>query len=255
MTKSLFPWGDIPISENAIFVLIVLSNLLVGFVVVLTLSLIDFDSSFSDQGFSRKEAKGMFLVTYFFFALNYVLMGTKMFTRNISRPRVGSEFRAADMMATEETVEYIGARSMGNFLEQQVAFIVPFWVYGALINYRVAEILGAIWVGLRFLYPFFWGYFGTFNITVEITTQMNYAIIHFFCLEFMFQGFGVEMTREMGDKFYLPFVLLGFFAIVWFGIFLQGIGLLNTSVINSGRERYKSKLAWKEEEANENATA
>merc|ERR550534_79347 len=140
----------------------------------------------------------MMLITFFFFGLNYVLMGTKMQTRNITRPRVDQEFRATDIISTEETVEYIGARSIGNYYEQQVAFIVSFWVYGALINYRVAEILGGIWVGLRYLYPIFWGYFGTFNITVEISTQMNYAIIHFFCLEFFFQGVGFEMTRDMG---------------------------------------------------------
>jgi len=239
MYSTLFPWGDLPITTNGILLLIVLSNVITGIIVVL----VDFDSSFSDDGFGRKEARGMMLVTFFFFALNYVFMGTKIQTRNITRPKVENEFRVVDVVPTEETIEYIGARTMGNFLEQQVAFIVPFWVYGALINYRLAEILGAIWVGIRYMYPLFWGYFGTFNITVEISTQMNYAIIHFFCLEFLFQGFGVELTREVGNEPYFPGILLVSFVFVWFGIFLNGIGTLNTTTIVSGRGRYKTKLA------------
>jgi len=244
MTEKLFPWGDAPITETGILALLALTNLLTGLIVVL----IDFDNAFSDDGFTTKQARGMMLVTFFYFALQYVLMGTKMNTREITRPKVQGEFRSVDAPQTKETIEYIGARSMGNFYEQQVAFIVPFWIYGAMINYRVAEILGAIWVGLRYLYPVCWGYFGTFNITIEIVTQFNYAIIHFFCLEFMFQGFGYEMTREMGSKWWFPFVLLGFIFFVWFGIFLNGIGALNVKVIREGRGRYLTKLAARNQE-------
>lgn len=238
MTEKLFPWGDVPLTQLHIFVCMFFFNALTGVVVVL----LNFDDGWSENGFSQKQAKGMMLVTFFFVVLNFTLMGTKMNTRDVSRPRGPDfEFRPVDVPHVEENCEYIGSRSMGNFLEQQIVFIVPFWIYGALINWRVAEVLGALWVGMRFMYPICYGFFGTFNWTVEIVTQWNYAIVFFFSFEFMFQGFGYEFTRNMGNKWYLPLVELGLSS-VFFILSCGVIGDLFAKVIASGRERYKFKL-------------
>lgn len=198
-----FPWGgNSPFPIGPFIGTFFLSSAMTTAVI----GLHDFDKGFvKENAFDPNNYRGVMLVTGLFIFLNYFMMGVQM---------SGKRSEIENMKLASERIYF-------NLWEQRSMFLFPFWLYAALVNYDIAAKLGLLYVITRFLYFFFYAYYGGFTVLVELATQPNYAVLAHFFTEFILQGFGFNYTEKIGDNKAL--LVLVFFQ-NWFLMVAVGLG-------------------------------
>merc|ERR1712194_835792 len=92
-------------------------------------------------------------------------------------------FKFADMDENQrQTAAFIADRSVINTMEQCIPFFLVLWLHAFFVNPRTSAVLGLVYVVTRYLYPVCYGLYGSFSNMVEISAQMNYAIVMYLYL-------------------------------------------------------------------------
>lgn len=198
-----FPWGDAPVTMSGICGLMIVSALGLG--ILLALSGPSDWETLPYPGGSKYN--GVAVVTCAFFVMWYMFLGNQVgikFTEGLSD----------DVTAAASTA---ASRTVGNTLEQAIPFLFLMWMEAYFVNARTAQLLGWIYVAFRFFYPIGWGYYGQFNLLVEVATQPNYIIIFYYLVAVLCKcGLGSDVHADIDAV--SPWLMLPY---------LLGIGLLS----------------------------
>jgi len=157
-----YPWGDNAFELWSVFAGCALSAVVVGGI----LFGIGPDGAVDDKFPSPKELAPNALVM-----LGYVIV---MFT--FLGNQVAIKFSEGLSQAVTDQASMIAGRGVNNNLEQAVPFLLVFWLHAIFVNPVSSVTLGWTMVACRYLYPFAYGYYGTFNCLIEIPQSSCYCI-------------------------------------------------------------------------------
>lgn len=95
----------------------------------------------------------------------------------------------------------IAERSLYNTIEQMPCFVISMWLHAVFVNPEVSVSLGWLYVFFRFLYGYFYSFYGEMNLTVELATQPNYAVLGWFCLATVVKcSWGTDLHRMLYNQ-------------------------------------------------------
>jgi len=193
--------------------LMVVSALLLGVLLALT--------GTEGAAIPEKALQPVAVVTCAFCLMWYIFLGNQ----------VGIKFTQGLPEDVAATAKNVADRSVGNTMEQAIPFLVLLWLEAIFVNPRIATILGWIYVVFRFLYPVFFGMYGTFTVLVEASTQPNYIIINYFLLTVFFKcACDVDLHAKISATspwLMLPFMLgVGLFTFIVFLLLAKPTTLL-----------------------------
>lgn len=136
----------------------------------------------------------------------------------------------------------IAERSVVNMLEQGFPFLLGLWMHALFVNPRTSVVLGAMYVVFRYLYTIFWGMFGVFNVTIELSTQQNYVVVVYFMVAIVVKFCGHDLHTAVSDvsPVLMILVMLGC-AVLNLMIFMGGGGI-GAHVMQRGVMREKGVL-------------
>lgn len=217
-----YPWGESGFTMPFMFVCIFIAGLVTGGVLV---SLGPENGKVADDFPSPKQVSGVAMVSAAFALVSYVLLGHQ----------IGIKFATDVSPQVSESAKHIAERGVYNNIEQAIPFLILLWLHALFVNTHTSVVLGWIYVGMRYLYPLAYGFYGAFNNLVEFPQQFTYAIIYYFLLAVFYKGAtGSDLHTDVAAK--SPYLILlvtlaGNFMTLF--VYLLG-GQLGTVVIVKG---------------------
>jgi len=117
--------------------------------------------------------EGVVLVTVCYVIMYYWFMGQQVMAK-VLREKQGkfSRYTATDQLWI------FSDRCFLNTVEQSPMFLTLLWLNAIFIDAQTTAKLGAFYLVMRMAFPFFWASKGEWNLNIEISTQSNYLVIH-----------------------------------------------------------------------------
>jgi hypothetical protein len=218
-------WGDSPMPMPGLMLLLVLSAVAIGAL----LAKVGPDGAVAADTYpAPSELQGVAVVTCAWIAVWYIFLGNQ----------INVKF-SSETQEVKDSAGNIATRSVGNMMEQGIAFLPLLWMQAIFVNPRIATLLGWIYVVFRFLYCPFWGMLGHFTLLVEIATQPNYIIILYYLVSVFYKcAWGKDILAEAAAEGWWAVVLMtlaiGFLELVFFLI----LAMPTTKLMICGTKNY-----------------
>lgn len=223
MGKTTYPWGDKPFTMGGMMVCMVATAIINAVALIIATPAGVVGAAFP----AKDDLFGVGLVSLFWVLCIYIFYGQQVALKfDEKAPR--------DIMPTATE---IAGRSVGNTLEQALPFLVTLWIHALFVNPKTSVVLGAMYVVFRYLYTIFFGMFGTFNTTIEISTQQNYNFVIYCMVASFYKYIGgntYDLHTDVSNTWpgLMVLVSLGC-SILCMVIFLAG-GNIGAAVIKKG---------------------